>query len=74
MLTKNFQIYGELSLLKSSRLNLFLQYYTRQSKELKQRNKDIAIVFHLHWYESENVSLKLAYNMSENFYSLNYIL
>ena len=73
MLTKNFQIYGELSLLKSSRLNLFLQY-TRQSKELKQRNKDIAIVFHLHWYESENVSLKLAYNMSENFYSLNYIL
>ena len=71
MLTKNFQIYGELSLLKSSRLNLFLQY-TRQSKELKQRNKDIAIVFHLHWYESENVSLKLAYNMSENFYySLN---
>ena len=73
MLTKNFQIYGELSLLKSSRLNLFLKY-TRQSKELKQRNKDIAIVFHLHWYESENVSLKLAYNMSENFYSLNYIL
>ena len=73
MLTKNFQIYGELSLLKSSRLNLFLQY-TRQSKELKQGNKDIAIVFHLHWYESENVSLKLAYNMSENFYSLNYIL
>ena len=71
MLTKNFQIYGELSLLKSNRLNLFLQY-TRQSKELKQRNK--AIVFHLHWYESENVSLKLAYNMSENFYSLNYIL